>query len=55
MVLGILVLAGVGAFAAHLTLVLVAALVLGAGMLLNGTHVGARMASLLRRADVLRR
>jgi hypothetical protein len=47
-VLGILVLAGVGSAALHLTLVLVAALALGGALVLNGTTVGARMAALLR-------
>jgi hypothetical protein len=47
-VLGILVLAGVGSAAVHLTFVLVAALALGAALFLNGTTVGARMATLLR-------
>jgi hypothetical protein len=47
-VLGILVIAGVGGAAVHLTLILVSALALGSALLLNGTTVGARMAALLR-------
>jgi hypothetical protein len=47
-VLGILVCAGVGGLATQLTLELVAALSLGGALLLNGTTVGARMATLLR-------
>jgi hypothetical protein len=46
-VLGILVLAGVGSPATLLTLVLVAALALGAGLFLSGTTTGARMTALL--------
>jgi hypothetical protein len=49
LVLGILVLAGVGSAAVHVTLLLVASLALGAGLFLDGSIGGARTAATLRR------
>jgi hypothetical protein len=46
-VLGVLVLAGVGAASVHLTLALVAALGLGGALFLTGTAVGAQMTARL--------